>query len=196
MIRPDRERAAAMAYRVLAEARVQHLPVDPLTLLRRCRETKVYTYEEAADALGIPQDAFVRRFSDSDAFTFCTEGKNGSSYITVYRADGNPARQRFTLAHELGHRVLCHQGQSTAEEQEADCFASHLLCPRPVLTMMKERFGDIRPEQAAAVFYVSLACANRLDEHLPENISGDTLEKVRAKLSGAIPKQLPLPIRK
>ncbi|WP_101876002.1 ImmA/IrrE family metallo-endopeptidase [Lachnoclostridium edouardi] len=41
------------------------------------------------------------------------------------------ARIRFSLMHELGHYKLEHKGPHTAlQEQEANCFASHILAPR------------------------------------------------------------------
>ncbi|WP_052399126.1 ImmA/IrrE family metallo-endopeptidase [Candidatus Francisella endociliophora] len=54
----------------------------------------------------------------------------------------NPNRQRFTLAHEIGHLVLNHRGdenysidyridgQSARKEVEANIFASELLAPK------------------------------------------------------------------
>jgi Zn-dependent peptidase ImmA (M78 family) len=51
---------------------------------------------------------------------------------TVYYNDNKIiGRIRFSLAHEIGHKVLKHTEPSTIEqEKEADCFASHLLAPR------------------------------------------------------------------
>lgn len=47
----------------------------------------------------------------------------------VLLADHSPAdRQRFTLAHELGHAIM-HQVPSEHQESEADRFASELLMP-------------------------------------------------------------------
>ena len=151
---PDLSRAAGAAYRVLIAQQVRTLPVDPLCLLRRCRGTVVWTFGEAAERLSLSPGEFDRRFGAADAFTLCGDGR----YVVVYREGGNPARQRFTLAHELGHRVLGHTGGAT-DEREADCFASHLLCPRPVIVRLAERGAPLDAERLAGVFYVSLGCA-------------------------------------
>jgi IrrE N-terminal-like domain len=47
-------------------------------------------------------------------------------------AAGEPfVRQRFTIAHELGHRLMSHHREETAaQEEEANAFASELLVPR------------------------------------------------------------------
>lgn len=187
--RADMTRAAEMAYRLLLAGEVRTLPVDPLALLRRCRATKVYTYEEAADVVGMTDAEFVRRFGEAEAFTLRTDAEE---YLVVYRADGHPARQRFTLAHELGHRALGHLGNSTTEDREADCFASHLLCPRPALDMLKERITECTAEQAAASFYVSLSCAQQLTGDVPVGVSKELTARVRENLRSAVSSLAPV----
>jgi IrrE N-terminal-like domain len=44
-----------------------------------------------------------------------------------------PVRQRFTIAHELGHATLAHQVPEQALEVEANAFAAELLLPTPAL---------------------------------------------------------------
>lgn len=53
--------------------------------------------------------------------------------IEVPRRDPLP-RQRFTVAHELGHATLRHQVPEDRIEVEANAFAAELLLPRPALT--------------------------------------------------------------
>lgn len=159
---PDLDRARGMALRVLADRRITTLPVDPLSLLRQCRRTQVFTRGEAAEHLGMTDAEFDSIYNEAEAFTL-VEGKGAArSYAVVYPVDGNPARLRFTLAHELGHIVLHPHGTDPAAEKEADVFASHLLCPRPVLQRMAQRFAPLTAEQAAAAFYVSIGCARSL----------------------------------
>ena len=157
----DLTRAANMALRVLAERRIDVLPVDPLGILRACRDTTVMTYADAADLLGISVDAFARQIAYADAVTFRQDAEGKTEYIVAYDPAGNPARLRFTLAHELGHRLLGHAESCAAAEEEADCFASHLLCPEPVLACLRAR-GMASPDQIAVVCYVSRACAKML----------------------------------
>lgn len=52
--------------------------------------------------------------------------------LTVNAAHAR-TRQRFTIAHELGHLVLHADGTDDNSEREADQFASGLLIPRPML---------------------------------------------------------------
>lgn len=130
MIRqPDYDRAAIQAYRCLLHLRVTSLPVRPLDILRQCRNTAVFTYEDAAEYMDISPDDFERQCGGADAFTI----RRGEEYIVCYRAGGNPARLNFTLAHELGHILLHHAEDNAAAEAEANCFAGHLLCPEPAV---------------------------------------------------------------
>ncbi|MBQ7850191.1 MAG: ImmA/IrrE family metallo-endopeptidase [Clostridia bacterium] len=98
-------------------------------------------------------------FDVSEAVTFAEHTDGGTRYIVIYKPCGNPARLRFTLAHELGHRVLGHQARELADEREADCFASHLLCPQPVMDYLCREGGKPTAAQLAGLFYVSIPCA-------------------------------------
>lgn len=175
-------RAASRAYQVLVNQQITSLPVDPLAMLRHCRDTVVMTYAEAAETLGIPPADFERQFGDMDAFTLRRDTPAGRQYMVMYRADGNPARLRFTLAHELGHRLLNHEGADPQEERAADCFASHLLCPRPVIARLAARFQPLYAEQVAAVCYVSLSCARTLATSPYIFIEDSLTEKVEEQL--------------
>lgn len=65
-----------------------------------------------------------------------------------------PEAQRFSLAHEIGHFVLRHQGERSKIEGEANAFASELLIPRlelqaeigrnPSLRSLRINFGVSR----------------------------------------------------
>jgi len=48
-------------------------------------------------------------------------------YVDDLNAKGN--KQRFSIAHEIGHIVLNHRENSFENEKEADYFAGYLLCP-------------------------------------------------------------------
>lgn len=180
--RPDLARAATLACRALLERRVDVLPVDPLTLLKACRNTAVYTLDAAMDALDIPETKLQALLRDMDAATYRMTTADGERYIIVYRTDGNPARLRFTLAHELGHRLLKHTGGDAAEEREADCFASHLLCPEPVLRLLAAAPGDAA-DRIATACYVSRSCARASLRRMPSLIAPEVIAEVEALLS-------------
>ena len=154
-------RAAAMAYRVLIRRGVSALPVHPLEILSACRNTVVWADVTAAERLKIPREALLGQLANAEAITFRQTIQGETRFIVGYREGGNPARLRFTLAHELGHRLL-HRGDEPNMEREADCFASHLLCPRPTMGRLCARENTFSVEQAAALAYVSASALQRL----------------------------------
>lgn len=97
-----------------------------------------------------------------------TDGNDGQSFILDDRpvilvsATALPARQRFTVAHELGHILLGHVGRyqlanrepdpgDNPIEQAANVFASRLLAPACVLWGC----GARTPEQIVALCGIS-----------------------------------------
>lgn len=110
-------RAAAMAYRVLIRRGVSALPVHPLEILSACRNTVVWADVTAAEQLKIPREVLLRQLANAEAITFRQTIQGETRFIVVYREGGNPARLRFTLAHELGR--LCARENTFSVEQAA-----------------------------------------------------------------------------
>lgn len=74
--------------------------------------------------------------------------------IVYVNAEDVPARQTFTVAHELGHFLLKHDPKKLGvllrfpelngkdpEEKEANCFAANLLVPEDMLKQVKKKFS-------------------------------------------------------
>jgi len=144
----------AMAEKVLKESGVREPPVD----LKMIVERKGYVYLE------------VDTFPDNVSALFIA--KDGKKYALV-NARHHPHRKRFSLAHELGHILLCHATEDLDEvssidappesmqhyaggdprEKEANVFASALLMPVKMLKAVYSKGADI--EKLATVFGVS-----------------------------------------
>ncbi len=80
----------------------------------------------------------------------------------IYYNDRKPfARQRFTIAHELGHVMLGHREHSALAEKEADHFAAAALCPLPLLAL----YGIRDCDEIVRIFRISKEHAvNRLKD--------------------------------
>ncbi|MGN1020558.1 MAG: ImmA/IrrE family metallo-endopeptidase [Aristaeellaceae bacterium] len=152
---PDYDRAATAACRVLLRLRVERLPVRPLEMLRRCRDTYLCTFGQAAELLSLTGEELERLAAGAEAYTFRERQEGRERYVVCYRTGGNPARLNFTLAHELGHIVLRHEDAGSAAEAEADCFASHLLCPEGVARLEACRSAEL----LAQLCYISRPAA-------------------------------------
>lgn len=136
--------AARRARAVLSESDIQALPIP---------------VDQVAKALGI----LVQNIPLDDDLSGMSFIKDGISVIVI-NAGHHPNRQRFTLAHELGHHVLhgdylqnnvhvdkavLHRNHRSSEgsdqkEVEANAFAAELLMP--VSKMKKYREIDINNE--------------------------------------------------
>lgn len=64
---------------------------------------------------------------------FTIVNRKTDSRIILYNEEMPLHCIRFTIAHEIAHKVLCHSEEETEwEEKEANCFARNLLCPLPI----------------------------------------------------------------
>lgn len=149
MTTPNFKRAQDEALAVLATFGFTDPPIDPVRIARDMGVGVVF-------AEFSPEDSNVSGFFDA-----------GENKIYVNREE-YPPRQTFTVAHELGHKVLHSEwaasnnyrvllrddaGQTKEPiEREADAFAAHLLVPRFMLQKYR-KFASV--SELADLFLVS-----------------------------------------
>ena len=138
----DYKNSRDLAWRVLINENVRELPVK---VVRLCKQ------------MGIRVITFTPE-TDSDGFSTIVDGQ-----AQIFVSDRcSRERQRFTVAHELGHILLGHVGEyelvnrepspgDNPIEQAANVFASRLLAPACVLWALDAR----TPEQIAALCQIS-----------------------------------------
>lgn len=136
-----------LAWQVLLNEGVRELPVKVVAL---CNQMGIrVTYYDPVD--------------ESDGYSTIWMGR---PRIFVSR-QCSPERQRFTVAHELGHILLGHVGEyelvnrepdprDNPIEQEANVFASRLLAPACVLWAL----DAWEPEQIAKICSISYQSAS------------------------------------
>lgn len=125
------------------------LPLDIIASVHSLNNCATMTYQEFAQRHKITTEQVVRyNESENGATHYDTENNR---YLILYNDDpmhNIKERQRFTVAHEVGHILLGHLPYIMEHkiamdnivsqnyplfEQEADWCASILLCPFPVL---------------------------------------------------------------
>ena len=139
------------AWQLLIKNHVSELPIDVRKICRSER-IRVFTYTRA--------EKLIKRFGleahadGNDAFSFAR--------IIFYNDETTPERQRFSIAHELGH-ILLHSSDGATVlnreispndnpiESEANVFASRLLTPLCVLHFL----GVSSAEEIAALCAIS-----------------------------------------
>lgn len=120
----DYQNARDMAWKLLIDTNEKTLPIR---VTRICRQLNIRV------KLYAPDDG-------NDGMSLILNGKP----VIFVSCNVIPARQRFTIAHELGHILLGHVGRhqlvnrepdpgDNPIEQEANVFASRLLAPACVL---------------------------------------------------------------
>lgn len=126
-----RERIVTAAYSCLLEQKWHTFPIEPA---RFHFPWPVLSYQEYARLSGVSPSVFLEEGYDG----FSVTGLRGQTLV-LYNDQSPPCRQCFTLAHELGHLLLQHQGHVRRHEEEADFFASLLLLPDAVLNLLCSR---------------------------------------------------------
>jgi Zn-dependent peptidase ImmA (M78 family) len=149
--RPNYRRAQAEALRLLQESGIVEPPVNPVKI--------------AKEIVGMTVD-FV---------TFTPESSNVSGFYDpqdnaiIVNTEEYPLRQTFTVAHELGHKILheewartsdykvllrdSEQGSDDFREKEANAFAANLLMPRFI---MDRYWESLSHSQLSLLFAVSV----------------------------------------
>jgi Zn-dependent peptidase ImmA (M78 family) len=119
----------------------------------------------AEESLDVP--VFIDHFDDDKIAGLLLRRGDGDAFIAV-NADHGAVRQRFTLAHELGHLHMGHQprvdmatdvfGRGRGQQEiEANYFAAEFLAPRPaVLAWLEEHELIDRAQEPSTVVQLGL----------------------------------------
>jgi len=145
---------------------------DTYEIINRYRQTCPVDVESLSAALGIPIDRVPMDATISGKIT-----NHGNDRLAIIvNSKHSKTRQRFTIAHELGHAVLHHhligdgitdnsayRAEATtphpkigaSEETEANKFAASLLMPAEAIIDLQNR--GLEPKDIAARLGVSLS---------------------------------------
>ena len=134
---PDYRLAAIKATQTLIQYNVTTAPVDPLPMLKRTPGVLVLTFEEMSERTNINRQDILNIYGckNQDAVTTVFLDGDDLRYIVAYNKMLSSLIIDRALARELGHILLGHDGTKPehVRNEEARCFAHHLLCPRPLL---------------------------------------------------------------
>ena len=138
---PDYERAAIRATETLIEHQIGTAPIDPLPILKETPGVIVLSFEEMSKKTNIDRKQILDTFggSNQDAVTTVFVDGDELKYVVAYNRMLSTGIIGRALARELGHILLKHDGSRPEEvrNEEAKCFAHHLLCPRPLIHLIQ-----------------------------------------------------------
>ena len=141
-MKPDYEKAAIKAAETLIKYGICSAPVLPLPIIKRMPGVLVVSFAEMSQSSGIDRKNLVTMFGNEnqDAVT-SVHNKNGKLvYLVAFNQRLPIYMIQRSLAREMGHIVLGHDGSLPEDVRlaEAQAFAYHLICPRPLVHAVKE----------------------------------------------------------
>ena len=141
-MKPDYEKAALKATETLIKYNIRSAPVDPLPILKQMPGVLIVSFTEMSQSSGIDRKNLIAMFGNEnqDAIT-SVHSKNGKLvYLIAYNQQLPIYMIQRSLAREMGHILLEHNGSLPEDVRfdEAQCFAYHLICPRPVINAVYE----------------------------------------------------------
>jgi Zn-dependent peptidase ImmA (M78 family) len=150
--KPNYRLAQSKALDLLATAGVTVPPVNPADIAQRI--------------LHVPVRFVVFYPTESERISGFYDSEENAIFVN---REEFPLRQTFTIAHELGHKILHEEWARSSEyqvllrnpqeqsrdfrEKEADAFAANLLMPR---FMMDEYYENSAPSELSRLFAVSV----------------------------------------
>ena len=139
---PDYERAAVMAAETLVQHHVSTGPVDPFPILKSMPHVMLLSFAETAGQVGTDRDKLLASFGAGglDAVTSVHHIGDRLYYVVIYNQRMPFFMLQRSLARELGHIVLGHDGSRPEDVRmaEAQAFAFHLICPRALVRAVQD----------------------------------------------------------
>ena len=169
---PDYDRAATLAAEQIIARHITRLPIHPETVIQIMPNTVLVPYADVARVINVARDELIVMLDPAqDAVTYVMNlSDDRHYYVVAYNAKKDFQRLRFTLAHELGHRMMAHTGKKPEDvrEAEADHFARHFLLPRAYVAMLLRRNIPLLDVNLHNVVGCTPQCIERM-RHAPES---------------------------
>ena len=134
---PNYKKAANDAAVTLIHHNVTSSPVSPLPILKSMPNVLVMSFGEIGSLLRMDRKDIVPMFGqhNQDAVTFVDIVNGKPHYMVAYNQQLPFSLVQRSLAREMAHIVMEHDGSLPEEirNEEARCFAHHLLTPRALI---------------------------------------------------------------
>ena len=137
---PNYDRAATLAMETLIKNQICSAPVLPLPILKRTPGVLLVSFAEMSQSSGIERKNLVTMFGgeNQDAVTSVHQKNGKLVYLIAFNQRLPIYMIQRSLAREMGHIVLGHDGSLPEDVRlaEAQTFAYHLICPRPLISAL------------------------------------------------------------
>ena len=184
---PDYERAALLATQTLIQYGINSAPVSPLPVLKRIPGVLVLSFDSMSATIRQDRQCVISAFGESsqDAFTTAFVRDDKLHYIVTYNQHLSNVLIQRALARELGHIVLGHDGSRPEDvrNEEARCFAHHMLCPRPLIHAVQAtglRFTEEVLGNLTGCYHQCLSCMRKMPGvHVPADLNRAVRDQFR-----------------
>ena len=180
---PDYLLAATKATETLIKFRIDAAPVSPLPILKKIPGVLVVSYQNLSEDMSHDRRCMIDTFGEKnqDAFTSVSLKDGKKLYIVTYNQQLSQVFVQRALARELGHIVLGHDGSRPEDvrNEEAKCFANHLLAPRALIHMIQASGIRLTEEVLGSLtgcYHHCLSCMRKIP---PVTVSPDLNRLVR-----------------
>ena len=178
---PDLDTAAIKAMEILRDHRISETPINPLEFLTEYENVRVMPFTRMAQIAGVERSDLVPMFgSNQDAALFHMTAPEIDTvdYVIVYNMRLPLEIIYRGIARELGHIALGHDGLTRHPEarmKEALTFAHHLLCPRPIIHMIRQSGMPMTMDALTETMGCSDVCVNDMQlipgVHVPKELN-------------------------
>ena len=166
---PDYQKAAIKATETLINFGINSAPVSALPILKNTPGVLVFSYQSISNHIDQDRRCVISMFGNGnqDAFTTVNMKDGKPQYIVTYNQQLSTVFVQRSLARELGHIILGHDGSlpEDVRNEEAKAFANHLLCPRPMIHAFQAAGLRITTEMLGNLtgcFDYCLSCMRRI----------------------------------
>ena len=139
---PNYDKAATLAAETLIKHGIGSAPVLPIHIIKKMPGVLVVSFAEMSQSSGIDRKNIVTMFGENnqDAVTSVHEKNGKLVYLVAYNQRLPIYMIQRSLARELGHIVLGHDGSlpEDVRHEEAQAFAYHLICPRALVHAVQQ----------------------------------------------------------
>ena len=136
-MKPDYETAAIKATEILIRYGINSAPISPLPILKKTPGVFLVSFEEMSKLSGLDRKLLISTCAEcnQDAVTTVLVDDEKLRYIVAYNQKLPQVVVQRSLAREMGHIVLGHDGTKPEDVRtdEAIAFANYLLAPRALI---------------------------------------------------------------
>ena len=181
---PDYEKAAIKATETLIQHQIGTAPIDPLPILKKTPGVIVLSFEEMSQKTNIDRNEILDTLGckNQDAVTTVFL-EDEPKYVVTYNRMLSAGIISRALARELGHILLGHDGTrpEKVRNEEARCFAHHLLCPRPLIHMIQATNLRLTVEMLGNVTGFYDHCISCIRKQPPVKVPAELNKQVSAQ---------------